>query len=298
MSKQAVAYQMDDCLRDLLENNMKLLLTTHHFKVLGIVTWDRMLSDESTGMRRRWIKGLVFENGMPVSSKERVFETSLHRKNPKSGQLEDIVAHEDDLCIIMERKTFDLSDDEENFQFMPNMHLFTRVQQMTDEIKEGHRRIQRLRDENEQMFRDAEHFKLEGTTAKERERTSKELVNRLTRECSTLREKVGNLESMVYMLRAKNLEYEARMDEAMANAQEMGTIKGMTTDDQVIHAVEKKKELYQAMMDIEPGFEGEGATTGNEIDEMREQIAVLTENMSKLLGGTQQRTVEPGKETR
>lgn len=291
MGKEAIAFRTEDYLKQMSENNMKLLFTTHGFKLLGIITWDKMLPDEAMGIRRRWVKGLVMENGHPLPPEERVFETSLQRKNPKSGRLEDIIVHEDDLVVVMERKTFELDDDEKNFQFMPNMHLFNRVQQMTDEIEEGRRRISRLDEEKDQSLLDSEHYKREAQAAKEREKTQKELLNRLTRENSMLHEKLGNLESVASLFRAKNLELESFVDEITANAQEKGTIRGMTTDDQVLHAVETKKELYQTMMDIEPGVSAEDGGQGDEEVDLREQVKKLTETVNKLTEAKQAQKV-------
>jgi len=268
MGKKDVVFRAESALKDMPEYDFKLLYTTQGFRLMGIVTWDKKLPDESIGERRRWIKGLKIENGTPIPSDERVFETSLDRKNPVSGELEEIVVHEDDSMILMARKTFDLDDDEKNFQFVPNQHALNRVQQFMDEIESGQRRIHRLSQEKDQFFLDAEHFKREGITAKEREKTNIELLNRLTREGARLQERIGNLESQIQVLRAKNLKYESQMDEVMANAQEEGTIKGMTTDDLVIHAIQKTKEKEQAMMDIQQ----EGTGVDEQIQEMAEQI--------------------------
>lgn len=292
MGKEAIAYRTEDLFKQMQEKNMKLLFTTHGFKLLGIVTWDRMLPDEGHGARRRWIKGLVIENGSPLPPEDRVFETSLHRKNQKSGQLEDIVAHEDDLCIVTERKTFELDDDPKNFQFMPNMHLMNHVQQMSDEIEEGRRRIARLKDEHEQALLDVDHFKIDAQSAKEREKTKKEIVNRLTRENNLLQEKVGNLEAVAYSYRAKNLQLEAYMDERTAVAAEEGTVKGMTSDDMLIHAADKKKELHEAMLDIEPAAGAEGAPV-DEIDELREQVETMQATLNKLAGGKEPQKTAP-----
>jgi len=281
MGKETIVFQAEDNIQKMKENNFRLLFTTHGFKLMGIVTWDKMKLDESQGVPRRWIKGLRVENGTPLLPEERVFETSLHRVNPSSGQLEDIVAHEDDFIILMERKTFDLSDDDENFQFMPNMHMLQRVQQLKDQIEAGHRRLSRIQDEKEESVLDAEHFKREAQGAKERERTQRELLNRLTRENSRLQEKIGNLESAYALARAKNIRYEAQVDEITANAQEEGTLRGMTTDDLLIHAAQKKKDLYLAMHEIEPetsnlseqmqGMVQELDTINEELDRRKEQ---------------------------
>lgn len=271
MGKKAVVYRAERALKDLSECDFKLLYTTQGFRLMGIVVWDKKIPDESLGERRRWIKGLKIENGTPIPSDEEVFETSLDRKNPISGELEDIVVHEDDSMILMARKTFDLDDGEENFQFIPNQHMLNRVHQFMDEIEEKGRRIHRLSQEKEQFFLDAEHFKREGMTAKERIKTNMELLNRLTRENARLQERIGNLESQNQVFRAKNLQYESQMDEEMANAQEEGTIKGMTTDDRVIHAIQKTKEKEEAMMDIQ-----------QEDTAVNEQIQDLTGRMQKM----------------
>ena len=278
MGKEAVAYRAENALKSLSEYGFKLLFTTQGFRLMGIVTWDKKLPDESLGERRRWIKGLKIENGTPIPRDERVFETSLDRKNPMSGELEEIVVHEDDSMILMARKTFDLDDGEENFQFIPNQHTLNRVQQFMDEIEARGRRIHRLNQEKEQFFLDAEHFKREGITAKEREKTNIELLNRLTRESARLQERIGNLESQNQVLRARNLKYEAQMDEVTANAQEEGTIRGMTTDDLVIHAVQKKKELEGAMLDIQ---QEDTAVTeqmqdiAGQIQELKDELGVI-----------------------
>jgi hypothetical protein len=272
------------------ENNMKLLFTTHGFKLLGIVTYDKKEPDESLGIRRRWVKGLVMENGHPLPPEDRVFETTLDRKNPKSGKLEDIVAHEDDLVIVMERKTFELDEDEKNFQFMPNMHLMNRIQQITDEIEEGRRRISRLQEEKEETILNSEHFEREAKAAKEREKTQKEIVNRLTRENNMLAEQIGNLESVSSKLRSKNLELEAFVDETTANAQEKGTMRGMTTSDLVLSAVETTKDIHQAMMDIAPGEPMDDSGSEEDID-LKEQVKKLTEMVNKLTEAKQAQKV-------
>jgi len=281
--KQALVIKTEDCLKKLADSNMKLLFTTHGFKLLGIVSSDKMRPEEALGVRRRWVKGLAVENGTPLKHEDRIFETSLHRKNPKTGQLEDTVVHEDDLVIVMERKTFDLSDAEENFQFMPNMHMLNRVQQMSDENTEGRRRLARMEEEVEQSLLDSDHYKRQATAAVERERTQTSLINRLTRENFQLQEQIGNLESTITRLRAKNLQHEARMDERIANAQEIGTTEGMTQSDLIIHAVEKQKDINQAMMDIEPQSGGDNSIY-DEMDDMKERMESLTAIVTKITG--------------
>jgi len=287
MGKEAVVYRAENALKDLSEHGFKRLYTTQGFRLMGIVTWDKKLPDESLGERRRWIKGLKIENGTPIPLDKKVFVTSLDRKNPLSGELEEIVVHEDDFMILMARKTFDLDDDEKNFQFIPNQHMLNRVQQFMDEIEEKGRRIHRLSQEKDQFFLDAEHFKREGLTAKEREKTNMELLNRLTREGARLQERIGNLESQNQVLRARNLQYESQMDEVMANAQEEGTIKGMTTDDRVIHAIQKTKEKEEAMMDIQ-----------QESTAVNEQIQDLAGQMQKMQSELKvmKKAEEPSKE--
>lgn len=288
MGKQSIAFNTEDLLKQMAENNMKLLFTTHGFKLLGITTYDKRLPDEATGARRRWVKGLAIEDGHPLPAEDRVFETLLDWKNPKTGKLEEVVAHEDDFVIVMERKTFEISDDEKNFQFLPNMHYMSHVQQMVDQIDEGRRRIGRLEEEKEQSLLDSDHFQREAQAAKEREKTLKELVNRLTREHAMMSEKIGNLESLAFMFRAKNLELEAFLDETTANATERGTIKGMTTDDMLIHASEKKKELYNSMIDIEPGVIADDESSSEKSLDMREELKKLTETVNKLVQGKQE----------
>lgn len=281
INKTALVYKTEENLKQFSENNIKLLFTTYGFKFLGIVTSDKMRPEESLGVRRRWIKGLIMENGSPLKPEDRIFETSLHRKNPKTGRLEDIVAHEDDLVIIMERKTFELSDNEDNFQFMPNMHMLNRIQQMSDEIEEGRRRLVRLEEEKEQALLDTDHFKRQAITAVEREKTQTSLINRLTREHFQLQEQIGNLESTIVRLRSKNLEYEATADEKMANAQEIGTMKGMSDSDLVIHGIQKQKEIHEAFLDIEPSGNPEMDSLYDDVDELKDEIKSLKEQMAK-----------------
>lgn len=134
-----------------------------------------------------------------------------------------------------------LDDAEKKFQFIPHQHALAKVQQCMDEIDVSKRRICRLNQEKDQSFLDAEHFKRQGITAKEREKTNTELLNRLSRESARLQERIGNLESQNQMLRARNLQYEAQMDEVLADIQEARTIKGMTTDDKDMHVKVLKK---------------------------------------------------------
>lgn len=284
MGKRALAFKTEDVLKQLANKNSKLLFTTHHFKLLGIVTWDRMVPDESLGVRRRWIKGLVIENGRPLEPEDRVFETSLHRKNPKTGRLEDIISHEDDLVIITERKTFDMSDDEENFQFMPNMHIFNDVKRISDEVVEGRRRIGRLEEEKNQALLDTEFYQRQAVNSAEREKTVKETLNRLTRENVQLQEKIGNLESIVMNLKARNMQYESTVDEQLANAQERGTVLGMTPEDAILHAAQKQKEIASAMLDIAPGAGAVGEEVYGEIDALKEQVQQLNEQVAKFVG--------------
>ncbi len=271
MSKETIVYKAEDALKKLEECGCKRLYTTHGFKLVGIVTWDRKETDESLGEKRRRIKGLKIENGFSIPPDKKIFDTFLDRKNPLSGELDDIVVHEDGSMILTARKTFDLDDSDENFQFIPNQHMLNKVQQLIDEVDARGRRIHRLVQEKDQSFLDAEHFKREAITAKEREKTNMELLNRLTRENSKLQERVGNLESQNQVFRARNLKYEAQMDEITANAQEQGTIAGMNTDDKIIHAAQKRKEIDIAMADIQQ------ETNGND-----EQIQYLEEQVSEM----------------
>jgi len=281
MSKEALVYQTEADLKRLAECGFKLLFTTHGFRLLGIVTFDRLLPDESLGLKRRRIKGLVIENGTPLSPEERIFDTFLDRKNPRSGQLDKIVVHEDDFMILMERKTFELSDEDDNFQFIPNMHMMNHVQQLKDNIDAASRRIVRLRDEKQQFFLDSEHFKREAATSKESERSKGELLNRLTRENSRMQEKLGNLEASNQNLRAKNLEYEGYMDEKMSNATETGTLKAMTLHDLMIHAAEKENDLALAMHEIGPDEAGMSERVQGLQKDVSEIKAILLEKLEK-----------------
>lgn len=275
MNKEALVYQAETVLRQLAENNFKLLFSTHNFQLMGIVTWDRKELDEPSGVKRRMIKGLRIGNGVPLAPEEMLFETSLHRKNPMSGQLDDIVVHEDDKIILMERKSFELSDDEDNFQFMVNMNWLNKTQQLLDEIEANYRRINRLNEEKDETMLDVEHFKREAQAAREKQKTQTEMLNRLTRNNAVLQERIGNLEAAYYQSRARNLKYEAMMDETIANATEEGTVIAMTSDDRILHAAQKKGELYQAMHEIEPESLGITDTLQiimEEIEEIKQTI--------------------------
>jgi len=291
MSKESTVFQAEDILKKLTENSFKRLYTTYGFRLMGIVTWDKKVPDESLGERRRQIKGLKIENGTSIPLDKKLFDTYLDRKNPKSGELDSIVVHEDDSMILMARKTFDLDDGDENFQFIPNPHMLNKVQQYIDEIDARGRRINRLVQEKEQSFLDAEHFQREATTTKEREKTNKELLNRLTREHSRLQLRIGNLESQNQVIRARNLQYEAQMDEITANAQEKGTIAGMTTDDRVIHSIQKRKEIDQELMDIQKETdEGDG-----QLQVIQEQVEELKVDIGAMKNGEKQPSVEARK---
>jgi len=65
MGKEAVVYRAENALKDLSEYGFKRLYTTQGFRLMGIVTWDKKIPDESLGERRRWVKGLKIENGTP-----------------------------------------------------------------------------------------------------------------------------------------------------------------------------------------------------------------------------------------
>ena len=283
MGKEALVtkavFSTEENMNVLAEYGCKMLFSTYGWRLLGYITWDKKLPDEATGERRRWVKGYRFENGVKLSDEDRVFETSLHRFNSKSGELEDIVVHEDEHVVVMERKTFDLSDEEDNFHFVPNMHVLNHVHQIKDDFEAAMRRLHQMEREKEQFFEDAEHFKREALTAKEREKTGKELVNRLSRENSNLQQRIGNLESLNQRLRAKNMELESMMDETIANAQEVGTVRGMTTDDKIIHAVNKRKEIDEALLDIQPPM---GGGENESEDELNEELQALKKQMQEM----------------
>lgn len=295
MGKESLVYRTEDDLLRLSEEGFKLLFTTLEFKLLGIVTWDKYLPDEAMGERRRWIKGLKFQgNGQPVPMEERVFETSLHRKNPKTGGFDDLVVHEDSNVIVMARKTFDLSDDDDNFFFIPNMYYLRKVQLLMDDLEASNRRLSRLKEEKEELFLDAEHFKTVAATSKEREKSRQELLNRLTREIGRLQERIGNLEAVQQKLRAKNIQYEAEMDERMANASEEGTVRGMTVHDQLIHAVEKETELAEKMIDIMPQGANVSEQMQGVMQEMKETKQLMQELKTKSSGPATAKTETPG----
>ncbi|MBE3141007.1 MAG: hypothetical protein IMZ53_10530 [Thermoplasmata archaeon] len=175
----------------------------------------------------------------------------------------------------MERKSFELSDDEDNFQFMANMHWLNRTQQLLDEIDASGRRINRLNEEKDECMLDVEHYKREAQTAKEKQKTQTEMLNRLTRNNAILQERIGNLEASYYQSRARNLAYEAMVDEKIANATEEGTVLAMTSDDAILHAAQKKAEIYQAMHEIEPESMGTTDTLQvimEEIEEIKQAI--------------------------
>ena len=244
--------EIERCRNILAEYGCKELFTAHGFRCLGYITSDKKLPDEATGKRKRWIKGYRFINDEKLPDEDRIFETCLHRYNKKSGDLDEVIVHEDDFVLVMERKTFDLSDDEGNFQFVPNMHLLSHVHIMKDELSAAENRVHRIQQEKEQSFVDAEHFKREAMNSKSRFKSNSETLNRLTRENSNLQGRIGTLEATNQNLRAKNLEFEATMDELLANAQEKGTVRGMSNNDRVLHAIENKKEVDEKLLDTLP----------------------------------------------
>lgn len=278
MGKEALVYHAEAMLKQLEENDFKLLFTTNGFKLLGIVTWDRKVHDESMGIKRRMIKGLRIEDDHPLPNKdrivekeERVFTTFLDRKNPLSGQLDSIVVHEDGHIILTERKSFELDDSEENFQFMKNMKWYNRIQELLDEIDATHRRIDRLKEEKEEVYLDVEHYRSEAQAAKEKTKTISEVNIRLTRENAVLQEQIGNLRAAYSHVRSTNLKHEAMIDEKMAGATEEGTIRGMSSDDLMIHAAEKKAELHRTMHEISPESTG-----------IMDELQYLTEKVESL----------------
>lgn len=281
MSKESTVYQAENVFKKLEDYGFKRLYTTHGFRLMGIVTWDNKETDESLGEKRRRIKGLKIENGVPIPPDKKLFDTFLDRKNPKSGQLDGIVVHEDSSMILMARKTFGLSDEDENFQFMPNQHTLNSVQQYIDEIDARGRRINRVLQEKEQAFLDSEHFQREAATSKEREKTNAELRNRLTRENARLQLRTGNLESHNQILRARNLRYEAQMDEVTSNAQDIGTLEGMTTDDKIIHAAQKRKEIDEAMVDIQQ----ESNSDNEQVQYLEEQLREIKAEVKAMKDG-------------
>ena len=68
------------------------------------------------------------------------------------------------------------------------------------------------------------------------------------------------------------------MDEVTSNAQEKGTVRGMTTSDQLIHAAEKQKEINEAMHEIEP----ESAGVSDQLQEMLGEIGKINNRLDNL----------------
>ena len=75
-----------------------------------------------------------------------------------------------------------------------------------------YKKINQLKNERDLAFLDADFFERNLSTAKEREKTDMELLNRLTRESARLQERVGNLESQNQAFRIRNLQYESQID--------------------------------------------------------------------------------------
>ena len=250
MNKEAVVFDAVDSLNKLSDIDCKWLYTTSGFRLLGIITSDRNLDDEDTGLKRRWIKGLRLDVDENVSLDDRLFETSLHRKNPKSGMLEPIVVHEDNHMILMERKTFDLDDEPENFQPMPNLKMLNRVKEIIDKNSALERTIQSLDAQERQDKIDVDFYSNEAKIAREEAETNKADVQRLQKDNIQHKRNYSQLEASYTDVRAKLGEYTAYQDEMLANASERGTEKAMTSKDRIVQDLQDRKEIEIAHQEI------------------------------------------------
>jgi len=243
-------FEAVDALKRLTNIDCKWLYTTSGFRLLGIITSDRHLDDEGTGLKRRWIKGLRLDADEDMPLEDRLFETSLHRKNPMSGMLESIVVFEDSHMVLMERKTFDLSDEAENFQPMPNLKALNRVKEIMDKNSALDRTIQSLVSQLGQAKIDVDFFSNEANMAREEAETNKEDVKRLQRENIQFKRNYSHLEASYNDVRAKVQEYVAYQDEKLANASERGTEKAMLPKDRIVQDLQDRKEIETAHQEI------------------------------------------------
>lgn len=250
MNREAIVFDAVDILNKLSGIDCKWLYTTSGFRLLGIITSDRNLDDEGTGLKRRWIKGLRLDMDEDVPLEDRLFETSLHRKNPKSGMLEPIVVHEDSHMILMERKTFDLNDEAENFQSMPNLKALNRVKEIIDKSHALDRTLQALDSQMIQAKVDVNFYSNEATLAREEAETHKADVQRLQRDNIQYKRNYSQLEALYNDIRAKLGEYTAYQDEMLANASERGTEKAMTAKDRIVQDLQDRKDIEIAHQEI------------------------------------------------
>jgi len=251
-AKEIIVFDAVDSLNKLADIDSRWLYTTAGFRLLGIITSDRNLDDEDTGLKRRWIKGLRLDVNGNASLEDRLFETSLHRKNPMSGELEPIVVHEDDHMVLMERKTFDLDDDAENFQPMPNLKALSRVKEVMDKSSAMERTLQVLDRQMKQDKVDINFYSNEATIAREEAETHKADVQRLQKDNIQYKRNYSHLEAEYNDIRAKVEERIAYQDEKLANATDKGTEQAMTPKDRTIQALQDKKEIETVIQEISP----------------------------------------------
>jgi len=245
-----VVFEAVDAFNQLLDIGCKWLYTTSGFRLLGIITSDKNLDDEATGLKRRWIKGLRLDVDGNIPLEDRLFETSLHRKNQKSGTLEPIVVHEDSHMVLMERKTFDLDDEPENFQPMPNLKMLNRVKEIMDKNSALIGTIHSLDSQNDQAKVDVDWYSNEAKMAREEAETFKADVHRLQKDNIQYKRNYSQLESEYNDIRAKVQEQVAFQDETLANSAERGTEKAMTQKDRIVQDLQDRKEIEIAHQEI------------------------------------------------
>lgn len=277
MNKEAVVFDAVDILNKLSSIDCKWLYTTSGFRLLGIITSDRNLDDEDTGLKRRWIKGLRLDMDGDIPLEDRLFETSLHRKNPTSGMLEPIVVHEDSHMILMERKTFDLNDEAENFQPMPNLKALNRVKEIIDKNRALDRTIQALDSQMRQAKVDVNFYSNEATLARDEAETHKADVQRLQRDNIQYKRNYSQLEASYNDIRAKVRESVAFQDETLANATERGTEQAMTAKDRIVQDLQDRKDIELAHQEI-----ATPSTDMPALKEIKAKIDELTQNFKEL----------------
>jgi len=261
LSKRGVVLGSMRKLHALRESDCKLLVRVDGYVLAGIVTKIKRVYDSQIGRDRRWALGVTMEGN--------IFEEPLDRKNPQSGRLEDCVQRETEFMMYTARKTFDSTDKDANFSWLPHQFSLDNVKGMEDEV-DGLRRVNlRMDDQHKADRKRMELLEQDAGNSSERNKNLRETVYHITRKLNELEMENQGMYTLLMKLRGHGLVVEGELSVEVSRALEKGKERAMNAHELRIMKLREDEEERQQVRGTFPATDAE--TMRNAIKDVVEE---------------------------
>ncbi len=194
--------------------------------------------DSSIGESRMWVHGVRFGGG-------KFFDEPLDRKNPKTNELESVVLAETSHLILTARRRPDLSDEEDNFMWLENPFNVQEVRKMDEDVKIRDLVVSSLKQQLKTQQGLAEYWQGHANAYGDSLRENKEMVRRLSKETSMLRDQVEFHKMVSQSAMAAGIEMEATLGTLVKTARERGIETASSEWDRAQTAIKRMKQFRE-----------------------------------------------------